>query len=182
MPTIIGIPASGANLPYNTFTVYGFTNSSNIRALYGSFGYANILDDLTSTDVDEIMSQIIFDAEQTIIVRLNKFHTNSALLGSAWVKSRATWIAAHLLSKRRGNEHYFADLYEDALRELDGIASGEINPLVDIPTRDTIIPSMSNVYIDEMFISAKTRVRQNISVGGSYSGQDISFGYFWGWL
>jgi hypothetical protein len=168
--------------PHNLFPVLGFTNIPNIEALYGSTGYSNIIDDIAANDVDEIMSQIIYDAEQTIIVRLNKFYTNSALLGSAWVKSRATWIAAHFLSKRRGNEHYFADLYEDALRELDGIASGEINPLVDIPTRDTIIPSMSNIYIDEMFISAKTRVRQNISVGGSYAGQDISFGYFWGWL
>lgn len=169
-------------MPYNTFTNLGFTNVDNVKALYGSTGYTNILDDLAAGDIDEIMSQIIFDAEQTIIVRLNKFHTNAALANSNWVKSRATWIAAHLLSKRRGNEHYFADLYEDALRELDGIASGEINPLVDIPTRDTIIPSMSNVYVDEMFISAKIRVRQNISTGGSYDGQDISFGYFWGWL
>lgn len=169
-------------MAYNTFATNGFTNADNIKALYGANGYDNILDDLSAGDIDEIISQVIFDAEQTIIVRLNRFYTNSALANSAWVKSRATWIAAHLLSKRRGNEHYFADNYEDALRELDGIASGEINPLVDIPTRDTIIPSMSNVYVDEMFVSAKIRVRQNISVGGSYSGQDISYGYFWGWL
>lgn len=181
MTTIIGTPVVVAP-QYNTFTNNGFTNVSNVKALYGATGYSSILDDLSSDDVDEIMSQVIFDAEQTVILRLNRFYKNEDLANSTWVKSRTTWIAAHLLSKRRGNEHYFADLYEDALRELDGIASGEINPLVDIPTRDTIIPSMSNIYIDEMFVSAKTRVRQNISVGGSYSGQDISYGYFWGWL
>lgn len=182
MPIIIGTPAAGINPPYNTFAIYGFTNVSNIRALYGAFGYSNILDDLDTNDIDEIMSQVIYDAEQTIIVRLNRFYAPAELANSQWVKSRATWIAAHLLSKRRGNEYYFADLHEDALREVDAIATGELPPLPDIAQRDYTYPSMSNLIVDEYFISAKLRVRQGISVGDTYPNQDVSYSWIWGWL
>jgi hypothetical protein len=169
-------------MAFNTFTIYGFTNEANIEALYSTNGYNNILDDLSAGDKTKIMSQIIYDAEQTIIVRLNRFYAPAELANSEWVKSRATWIAAHLLSKRRGNEYYFADLYEDALREVDAIATGELPPLPDIAQRDYTYPSMSNLIVDEYFISAKLRVRPHISVGDTYPNQDIAYSWIWGWM
>jgi hypothetical protein len=41
---------------------------------------------------------------------------------------------------------------------------------------------MSNLIVDEYFISAKLRVRPHISVGESYPNQDIAYSWIWGWM
>lgn len=178
------VPSSGSGAPVSSATSavanYGFTNEELIQYLYSSSSYANVLSDMTGGDKANTLTKVIRDAEQTMIVRLPMFDPTD-MAGNPWVESRCTWIASHLLSKRRGNEHYFVDLYDEAIRELEAIATGEIAPPVDIPLRSHSYPSMSNIVIDEKFGTKKIRVRPQISVGGSYAGQDFT-GYIWGWF
>jgi hypothetical protein len=159
---------------------YGFTSRTLIESLYSQLGLTNILDDLT--DSTDVINQFIRDAEQTVYSRLNQYFNYTDMVGNAFIESRTTWIAAHLISKRRGNEHYFEDMYEDALREIDAIATGELPPPVDIPLRDYSYPAMSNFTVDDRFGIAKLRVRPTISYGGPCVDQDISYGFFWGWV
>jgi phage gp36-like protein len=158
---------------------FGFTTKEMIERLYAQQGLDNILDDVSGPAEDAVLEQFISDAEQTIIIRLSRFHTSADLLTSQWVQSRATWIAAFYISKRRGNEHYFQNLYDEAIREIEAIATGELSPLTEIPLRADTIPSMSNFIIDDYYYARKLRVRQEISVGTSPNA-DIS--YVYGWL
>ena len=163
-------------------STYGFTNKELIESLYAELGLNNILTDVTGTDETNVIDQFIRDAEQTIYVRLSSFYEATSMVGNDWVESRTTWIAAFLISKRRGNEHYFHELYEQAIAEINAMATGEIPPLPDIPFRADSQPSMSNLIIDERFRTAKIRVRQEISVGGRHTNQDVAYGFFWGWV
>lgn len=162
-------------------TTYGFTSKDCIEALYGSRGYDNVLSDTGSAE-DAVVDSIIVDAEQTVIIRIGKFFSPEDMATSQFVNSRTTWIAAHLLSKRRGNPHYFEDLYMEAIRELEAISTGELSPPNEIPLRSYITPSMSNLIVDERFGVSKLRVRDFISVGGTYPDQHIAYAYYWGWL
>ena len=176
MPTLDPIGSSGCSR-----TPYGFTTLQCISNLYGSRGYENILAD-TGANEEQVINGFIVDAEQTVMSRLSKFHDYQDMVGDSYINSRTTWIAAYLLSKRRGNEHYFEDLYNEAMRELDAIAAGELPPVATIPQRAAIIPAMSNQIVDDRFGASKLRVRDFISVGGTYPGQHVARGYFWGWL
>lgn len=189
-----GTPVSGGltGLATPAVSIYGFTSIAAIEALYGERGRENILvdvdnivqDDDDHTEYDRVVRHFIRDAEQTMIIRLNAYFSPESMVGNGWVESRATMIAAHLISRRRGNEHYFIDVYDEAMRELDAIGVGELPPPVDIPLRASSMPSMSNISIDNRFHLHKIRVRPTISVGGTYNGQDISLdtGFFYGWI
>lgn len=162
-------------------STHGFTTEAMIIALYAQLGFDNILDDVTGAAEDAVIDQFIRDAEQTVRSRLTMFDPDD-MVGNQWIESRTTWIAAHYISKRRGNEHYFEDMYVEAMRELDAIATGELPAPMDIPLRAHTYPAMTNFTIDERFAVAKIRVRPTISIGGTYEGQDTTFGYFWGWI
>ena len=178
--------------------ILGFTDYDRIINLYGNMGILASLNDLddnvvvytrpgdgvTFTERQLVVRSFINSAEQTIMIRLSQFYDKDEplLANNPWIKDRSTWMAAYLLSKRRGNEHYFHDNYMDAERELDAIATGELPPLPDIPLRAYSIPSMSNLVVDERFISQKIRVNQFISVGGTYDGQPIAYHRLWDWV
>jgi hypothetical protein len=186
------VTSGSVDIPTPSVTILGYTSIGAIEALYGQNGRTNILVDLDNTiqgsdgftEYERVIRHFIRDAEQTIISRLNGFFSPEAMIGNSWIESRATWIASHYISRRRGNEHYFFDMYEEALRELDAIGTGELPPPADIPLRAYSMPSMSNIIIDNRFGIHKIRVRPTISVGETYAGQDISYehGHLYGWV
>lgn len=164
-------------------TPYGFTTWDKVEQLYGSRGFENIMEDALGVYDTAVKNQMLVDAEQTIMLRLSQFYNPEDCVGNAWIESRTTWLVAHLLSWRQGNEHYFRDLYDQALRELDAMATGELIALADIPLRTDSMPAMSNFVIDDYFASQKIRVRETISVGGTYPDQHSAlYGGYWGWL
>jgi len=186
-----GVAIVGGAGSYTTYVpVYGFTTQQLIEGLYAQLGLTNILDDLNDTIIvsngltekELVINQFIRDAEQTVVVRISRYFDPLEMPNSRWICSRTTWIAAHYISKRRGNEHYFEEMFTEALRELDAMATGELPPHIDIPLREHSYPSMSNLIVDERFGVEKLRVRPTISVGGTYAGQSIGLGWFWGWV
>ena len=172
----------------------GFTTCRAIEDLYGELGLHNILCDFKDgeegrrvedngrTRYENVLNGSIVDAEQFIVIRLSRWFDKAAMVGDQWVWSRARWIAAYYVSKRRGNEHYFESGYMEAEAELDAIATGEIPPPDMIPLRANSLPSMSNLEVDDTFYLHKLRVQSTISVGGTYPGQDINYyyGFFFG--
>lgn len=173
-----------------TSPLCGMTNRECVEILYARLGLDNILDDTNDTRVirdgmterDIVINRFIFDAEQTIKIRLSKYFSPEALAQSGWIESRATWIAAYYISRRAGNEHYFEGNYTEAMRELDAIATGELDPPTDIVQRAFLIPAMTNQTVDERHYIEKLRVRPHISIGGTYPDQAIAYGSIWGWL
>lgn len=176
--TLIGTPTGAATTNDGT---YGFTNEDRIMLLYSQLGLDNILSDLTGDDVDASVNQFISDAEQTIMIRIGRYFDATDLAGNLWIASRATWIAAYYISQRAGQEHYFQGKFDEAIRELDAMATGEIPPLPDVPLKAYSYPSMSNLVVDDRFTIDKIRVQRSISVGETYPGQSIGFGV-WGWF
>ena len=164
--------------------IYGFTSLELIRQIYSVKGYSNLLADLGGNSADEanVVDQAIRDAEETMMVRLGQYFEPGHCVGNRFITSRATWIAAYYVASRRGNEHYFQEKYEEAMRELDAIAQGQLPPPPEIPLRAQLMPAMTNFTIDENFGVQKNRVRPTISVGGTYPNQHIAYGYVYGWF
>ena len=164
-------------------TPIGLTNEDRITRLYGSLGLGAILDDVSGDGETAVVNQFISDAEQTIMLRVGRFYEGADMATSDYFCSRATWIAAYFLSKRRGNEHYFESLYQQALNELDALATGEIPPIDDVPLKFNTLPSMSNLVVDDRYYSSKLRVKHFITVGSANPNRHTSFyGDFYGWI
>ena len=185
----VGYEAPETDRYFQCVTPLGYTDYRSIEDLYGHLGLENILNDNDQevepnglTHYENVVNAAIVDAEQTISLRLSPWFTKEQLVGDQWIWSRSRWIAAYYLSQRRGNEHYFEAKYQEVMRELDAIATGEIAPPSCIPLRANSLPSMSNLEIDDSFFLHKTRVQSTISVGGTYPGQDINYyyGFFFG--
>lgn len=171
---LVGTPISGS---YDDVPVYGFTTEARVKALYGQKGWTYIFEDASGGDKTLIFRGLLADVEQSIITYLGQYFDPEDMKNSRWIQTRATWMLAHMVSKRRGNEHYFEDLYESALRELTAMATGEIPPPQDIPLRTYTLPTMSNFVMDDRFRSAKIRVVPHISEGETYPGQNVAHSF-----
>jgi hypothetical protein len=160
---------------------YIYTSKEAVEQLYGSAGKQAIVQDMSSTNLTEWWVVILSDATDKINQYCLPFYEDSDLYTSRWVHVRATWIAAHFLSQRRGNPGLFSNRYEEIISELEMVLAGIIQ-IPNLPTRNDFVPGMSNLVVDDHFQISKVRVQPFISVGGTYGNQQIAYRWPFDWL
>lgn len=158
-----------------------YTTQAEIRRLYGQLGQQNIVQDLNSTDLQAMWTELCSDASDIVNQYCLVFYNASDLANSRWVRVRTTWIAAYLLSQRRGNPALFGVRYEQIIEELLMVLNGEIQ-IPGLPTRNDFTPAMSNLNVDDRFHTMKLQVSPFISTGGSYPNQHAFSNWPWEWL
>ena len=102
-------------------------------------------------------------------------YSDTVLCASRWVRRRASYLAAWIVSQRRGN----AALYEERacriMEELERVRQGVLL-IPRAERRVSTMPRMSNVRIDRRYIREKVRVVRETSVGKGYPGQHVDHG------
>jgi hypothetical protein len=157
-----------------TELTYTYTTREEIQRLYGSSGQQAIIQDLSGSNISSWYTELIADASDIINQYCLVYYHAEDLGNSRWVHTRATWIAAYLLSQRRGNPALWGGRYAEILEELRMVLAGLIQ-IPGLPTRSDFTPAMSNLVIDDHFQISKIRVQPFISTGGVGSNQQIAY-------
>jgi hypothetical protein len=156
------------------------TTETKMKNLYSERGFDYIVDDTAPSTT--VVNQIIEDTLQTIRNYVGHLHADADIEASSYYQSRGTWIACHLLSQRRGNEHYFYDLYQIAVNELIAKSQGDLPPDPDVPLRFDLMPSAANLVVDDRTGVSKIRVIDDTSVGSVSTNRDSAYTYLFGWI
>lgn len=167
-----------------------YTTRAEIASISSDLGIDLKVDDDDSGTIEapeeQLVTDAIWEATDTINEVCLHFYTAEVLETSAWVRRRASYLAAHILGRRRGNPSVYCDEVEKLLGkggELERIRNG----LLHIPRmakRDDFTPKMSNVVVDMNHSQAKLRVLDGTSVGkASDAEQDKDYygsgGFYW---
>ena len=164
-----------------TELTYTYTTKEEIARLYGSNGQQSIIQDLAASNLSSWWTELISDASDIVNQYCLVYYQASDLSNSRWVRTRTTWIAAYLLSQRRGNPALWGLRYEQIIDELLMVMHGEIQ-IPGLPTRADFTPAMSNLVVDDHFQISKIRVQPFISTGGTHANQQIAYRWPFDWL
>jgi len=146
-----------------------FTSKAEIILLVGQKGVDLRLDDRSST-TSAVEQSLIFST-QTIRWYTDRYYRQEALVGNAWVTSRATIIAANFLSARRGNKELFGNQAARILQELEMIGKDYWIP--DAVPFATPAPSVRTQKVVATGGPRPLKVDQSESTGGGYSDEDF---------
>lgn len=143
--------------------VGNYTSEEALVRLMGEEYYNLVQSDLydSGTD-DEMVAEMIDEAEAIIDMHLSFTYSELDMRSSTWVQRKATWIAAYLLSRRRGNPGNFLDEYMEALDYLERVKEGEFQ-IPGIPRSEGVPVVGQTLIVDNRFRSNKLRVDQSYS-------------------
>lgn len=159
-----------------------YTSEAEIqRIAYGAAGADALADDLSTTDDATLWTEVVEDATDFVNQYALRMYEAADMADNRWVRSRATWIAAHLFSQRRGNPSLFSERFEQIKQELIDVAEGRMT-IPRLTPRDDFTPAMSNLTVDPHFSIQKVRVVPSISTGGSSGRQHVAYYYPYEWL
>ena len=165
-----------------------YTTRAEIESILSGLGVDLMVDDDESGDIDaseeEDVTEAIWEATDIINERASHFYDAEALETSSWVRRRASYLAAHILGRRRGNPSVYCEEVEEIRAELKRLGRGDLW-IPRIQTRHEHRPTMSNLVVDRNYTKSKIRVDKQTSVGEDDSVQDKDYfgersGYY-GW-
>ncbi len=136
-----------------------------------------VIDILGVTGEEQLLLDVVEEASDEAYTRLEMYYEQITLADSRWVRRRVSYIALHILSKRRGNPGNYCDEFEKYMEQFDEVASGDLQ-IPRLKKSHNFEPSMSNTLINHRFPRRNVRVIQETSRGGTDSSQelDVFFG------
>lgn len=155
-----------------------YTTQAEIESIVGPIAVILQVDDDETGAIDGTESTLVDDAIWEATDTFNEYalhyYTAEVLETSGWVRRRVSYMAAHLLGRRRGNPSIYCEEYDKILEELKQIQLG----LLHIPRmakRADFTPKMSNLVVDQNYTKSKIRVDSQTSVGDTDSEQDLDY-------
>lgn len=163
---------------YGTRLQYTYTTEEEMVRLFGHLGSESFIDDISASD-SEYWTELIESVTGTINQYLAGVYDPVDLAQSPWVRRRATYLAAHEHSIRKGNPGIYNTNKDEILAEL--IDAKEGNIFIGVAMSAGIRPVMQNVMHDNRFLYNSIRVL-NVSSNRNFSGQNDSYiRPFWWW-
>lgn len=161
---------------------YVYTSQDEIERLFSVVGVSLRVTDLGGQNRNTYWTEVCSEATDIINQYCNVFYDADDLANSRWVRSRATWIALVLLCRRKGNSPPagIMNRYNEIMEELNKVLLG-IFQIPRVPTTSNMLPSMSNLRVDDRFYTRKLRVNPNISTGGTDGSQDMDWWWSYDW-
>lgn len=153
-----------------------FTTREEIEHLFSTTAVDLRVDDAaTPTEEDGIIDEQIEDATEYLNQYLWMNYQEADLAASSWVRRRATYVAAHFLSSRRGNPAQYIDRFQAITEELKAIYTRDMY----IPGLNVLVqsaaPSLANYLIDNRGLGPVNRVLADSY--GTYPGQRTAANY-----
>jgi phage gp36-like protein len=146
---------------------YLYTSRQEIERLIGYEGASAMTDDtLEGESEEDVWQDAIEQATDEINLFLEKWYDPSDMAENKWIRHQASWIAAYLLSQRRGNPALYERRYERILLLLEEIHKG-YRQVPRLPWKADFSPAMDNVVVDHRYHIDKIRVQGRISSTGT---------------
>jgi hypothetical protein len=136
-----------------------YTSLAEIQRLFSVDAVENRRDDYTALEPDYVdtMNEIIIRAHYEVKSIINKLFDDSVAKPHPWIRARATYIGAYLLSIRRGNDSQYFNEYLEALEDLTALVNGE-RYLDDLPANVTSQAVFLNVSSDNRYPFTPMRI------------------------
>ncbi len=133
---------------------------------------------------EQFLIDALIEASDEGYMRLQVRYDDDVLADSLWVRRRASYIACHILSTRKGNPAQYCAQYERYLKDFDKVAKGGEYFIPRVKPRANFQPTMSNMAITHWHGVAKIRVLTTVSEGpedGRQFVDNVHFGFrgFW---
>lgn len=152
-----------------------FTTEEEMQRLFSEVGVQMHSDDFV--DNSEVLYEIIERATGRVKQILNKGFDDSVLHQSPRIREIATIVACYLLSVRRGNPSLYAEMYIEAMADLESIANGD-QYLSELPRSSNTLVVFQNVSSDNRFPWTPIRVdwlTSTRTVSGQFLNRTIPF-------
>jgi phage gp36-like protein len=137
-----------------------YTSVPEMHRVISSVGRVLWTDD--EDDDEQVLLEVIEDATTTMDSYLYRLHDAEDLKKSVWVRRRATVMACHYLTQRRGDPGLFSDRMFSIQEELQAVLEGLIQ-IPDMPFTAGMMAVMQNVTVDQRYLSQKNRVKPTLS-------------------
>ena len=122
-----------------------------------------VLNDVNTTPTkSDTLNDVIDRATDKINDYCYQLYDLRLLANSRWVRIRATAIAAHFLTQRKGEPGRYQQLYDEAIEELQAVKETRTY-IRGLPLITDVRPTASNQVIDDRFISSRARSSQRTS-------------------
>lgn len=165
-----------------------YSSRSEVESLISNVGINLRIDDdddgvISIPQEEDLLDDCIAEATDTFNLYAMHYYDPEYLAGSRWVRRRVSYMAAHILGRRRGNTSIYCSEWERIMEELGKVGQGlAFIPL--LPRREDFIPMVSNTVIDRNYTKKKQRVDKSQSVGDTtdieqdedYLGQSGGYG------
>lgn len=122
-----------------------------------------VLNDVDTTPTkSDVLDDVIDRATDKINDYCYQLYELRLLATSRWVRIRATAIAAHYLTQRKGEPGRYQQLYDEAIEELQAVKETKTY-IRGLPLITDVRPTANNQVIDDRFISSRARSSQRTS-------------------
>lgn len=152
-----------------TSTITQFTTLAEIERLFSGDAISLRIDDAADANAEaDIIDEVIDDATEWVWQFLWLNYEKASAVIHPWVRRRATFVAAHFLSLRRGNGGQFIDRFENIKEELQLVYARSLF-IPDLNVLASPQPTVSNFIIDNRGYGPVQRVTADSM--GTYPGQ-----------
>lgn len=158
-----------------TLLAQTYTTQAEIERLMSKKSSELYVDDtgVGIADDPEIWDDAINESTDMVNMYTQMWYEATVLVTNSWCRRVATWIAAHLITMRRGNPGAYSDRYYDYIAMLERVKKGELQ-IPGAYQRAAMIPMGTNYSIDDRYPINKLRVQPSTSVETDSPRRDIS--------
>jgi hypothetical protein len=151
-----------------------YSSQAEVYYLIGTTAADLLEDDIAAGDRYLMWNDILDSVTSQFNLYLHQNYEQSVLLTNNWIRRRATMMATHLLSHRRGNPPHYVDELDRVYRELDEIRAGRLT-LPNVPERGYFGPVVRNYQLESYRRRHPLRVEATTSTGQNYAGEDTAW-------
>ena len=150
-----------------------YSSEAEVMRFLGELAADLMTEDWESADKSPVWSDILSYVDETIDMILGQKYERAAILTSPYVRRRATILATHLLTMRRGNPPLYKVMHDQILDEFNDITTGKRFIPNAIPFSRNA-PVVRN-YQMQPFLHHPKRTVLTKSTGAAYPGMDIAW-------
>lgn len=174
-------PAGSMNhtvvLPKSSPTYY--TSQAEVYRRIGPIAGELHEDDLDPSERATLWSEILSEVTENIDFYTIQHYKRTTLLNNPWVRRKASILGAAILSMRRGQASLFSEQLQRTYDELTQIKEDRNAYIPNANPRGSNAPSVRNYVVQPHRGYHPLRVRNTVSTGDPYPGEDIAYEPFW---
>lgn len=162
-----------------------YTTKAEVELILSADGEDDLVEDLSGGDQTTLWNSILTETDSIFNLYLCDLYDPASIASNNWVSEKAKWVAAYLITRRRGEPGYYAGMYEEVIKQLEMIREGRLK----IPANDGSVlamssanmPAIANMIYDDRSKVLPMRVDTITSVG-EMSGNELPYWHrFWAW-
>lgn len=162
-----------------------YTTKAEVELILSADGEDDLVEDLSGGDQTTLWNSILSETDSIFNLYLCDIYVAADLANNNWVKEKAKWVAAYLITRRRGEPGYYGAMYEEVIKQLEMIREGKLK----IPANDGTMlamssanmPAIANMIYDDRSKVQPMRVDTITSVG-EMSGNELPYWHrYWSW-